>query len=162
VAWTPERVETLKNMWSEGQSASQIAGELGGVTRNAVIGKVHRLGLSNRGSTTAKEKKSTQLKEKRKHQKVDTELFKDSVTSTHLKNAKNSTEKEKTSLEPTKKDPGKQSFQSVNKSIIFTANQPLPPQPSTSEISEETLKNVKSLEKKSKKTVPNGTYGTNM
>ena len=151
VAWTPERVETLKNMWSEGQSASQIAGELGGVTRNAVIGKVNRLGLSNRGSTTAKEKKPTHLKENKKNQKIHKELLNTNVTSTHLKKAKNSLDKEKTSPEPTKKDPGKQSFQSINKSIIFTANQPLPPQPSTSEISEETLKNVKSLEKKSKK-----------
>jgi GcrA cell cycle regulator len=49
MSWTDERVETLKAMWSEGKSASQIAKELGGVTRNAVIGKVHRLGLSNRG-----------------------------------------------------------------------------------------------------------------
>jgi GcrA cell cycle regulator len=48
MSWTDERVETLKTMWSEGKSASQIAKELGGVTRNAVIGKVHRLGLSNR------------------------------------------------------------------------------------------------------------------
>ena len=48
MTWTDERVETLKRMWTEGQSASQIAKELGGVTRNAVIGKVHRLGLSNR------------------------------------------------------------------------------------------------------------------
>src|SRR6188472_4056434 len=48
MSWTDERVETLKSMWSEGKSASQIAKELGGVTRNAVIGKVHRLGLSNR------------------------------------------------------------------------------------------------------------------
>ncbi|MFZ1341367.1 MAG: GcrA family cell cycle regulator, partial [Paracoccaceae bacterium] len=48
MSWTDERVETLKRMWGEGQSASQIAKELGGVTRNAVIGKVHRLGLSNR------------------------------------------------------------------------------------------------------------------
>ena len=48
MSWTDERVETLKKMWTEGQSASQIAKELGGVTRNAVIGKVHRLGLSNR------------------------------------------------------------------------------------------------------------------
>ena len=48
MSWTDERVETLKKMWAEGQSASQIAKELGGVTRNAVIGKVHRLGLSNR------------------------------------------------------------------------------------------------------------------
>ncbi len=48
MSWTDERVETLKSMWSDGKSASQIAKELGGVTRNAVIGKVHRLGLSNR------------------------------------------------------------------------------------------------------------------
>ena len=48
MSWTDERVETLKKMWGEGQSASKIAKELGGVTRNAVIGKVHRLGLSNR------------------------------------------------------------------------------------------------------------------
>ena len=52
MAWTDDRVETLKKMWGEGQSASQIAKELGGVTRNAVIGKVHRLGLSNRATTT--------------------------------------------------------------------------------------------------------------
>lgn len=51
MSWTDERVETLKKMWAEGQSASQIAKELGGVTRNAVIGKVHRLGLSNRTGT---------------------------------------------------------------------------------------------------------------
>ena len=51
MSWTDERVETLKKMWAEGQSASQIAKELGGVTRNAVIGKVHRLGLSDRKST---------------------------------------------------------------------------------------------------------------
>jgi GcrA cell cycle regulator len=48
MSWTDERVETLKTMWAEGKSASQIAKELGGITRNAVIGKVHRLGLSNR------------------------------------------------------------------------------------------------------------------
>ena len=50
MSWTDERVELLKKMWGEGQSASQIAKELGGVTRNAVIGKVHRLGLSNRNA----------------------------------------------------------------------------------------------------------------
>ncbi|MGJ8527781.1 GcrA family cell cycle regulator [Maritalea sp.] len=49
MAWTDERVATLKKLWMEGLSASQIAGELGeGVTRNAVIGKVHRLKLSGR------------------------------------------------------------------------------------------------------------------
>lgn len=49
MSWTDERVELLKKLWIEGLSASQIAGELGGgVTRNAVIGKVHRLKLSGR------------------------------------------------------------------------------------------------------------------
>jgi GcrA cell cycle regulator len=51
--WTDERVELLKKLWSEGLSASQIAGQMGGVTRNAVIGKVHRLGLSGRAKTSA-------------------------------------------------------------------------------------------------------------
>ena len=50
MSWTDDRVETLKRMWAEGLSASQIAKELGGVTRNAVIGKVHRLGLSGRAA----------------------------------------------------------------------------------------------------------------
>src|SRR5262245_18489535 len=45
MTWTDERVEQLKKLWSDGLSASQIAAELGGITRNAVIGKVHRLGL---------------------------------------------------------------------------------------------------------------------
>jgi GcrA cell cycle regulator len=49
--WTEERVELLKKLWAEGLSASQIAAELGGITRNAVIGKVHRLGLSGRAKT---------------------------------------------------------------------------------------------------------------
>ncbi|NRP74663.1 hypothetical protein ILFOPFJJ_05585 [Ensifer psoraleae] len=52
--WTEARVERLKSLWAEGLSASQIAGELGGVTRNAVIGKVHRLGLSGRAKGSAK------------------------------------------------------------------------------------------------------------
>lgn len=53
MSWTDERVEKLKELWAEGMSASQIAKALGGVTRNAVIGKVHRLGLSNRGAAQA-------------------------------------------------------------------------------------------------------------
>jgi GcrA cell cycle regulator len=50
MGWTDERVATLKKLWLEGLSASQIAKHLGGVTRNAVIGKVHRLGLSGRAA----------------------------------------------------------------------------------------------------------------
>ena len=60
--WNDERVELLKKLWSEGLSASQIAASLGGVSRNAVIGKVHRLKLSSRGRTTAapaRQKKAT-------------------------------------------------------------------------------------------------------
>ncbi|WP_455478816.1 GcrA family cell cycle regulator [Bartonella sp. B10] len=49
MGWTCERVELLKKFWSEGLSASQIAARLGGVSRNAVIGKVHRLKLQGRG-----------------------------------------------------------------------------------------------------------------
>jgi GcrA cell cycle regulator len=51
MSWTDERVETLKKLWADGLSASQIAAELGGITRNAVIGKVHRLGLSGRAKS---------------------------------------------------------------------------------------------------------------
>ncbi len=51
MTWTDERVETLKRLWTDGLSASQIAAELGGITRNAVIGKVHRLGLSGRAKS---------------------------------------------------------------------------------------------------------------
>ena len=50
MGWTDDRVEVLKKLWLDGLSASQIAKQLGGVTRNAVIGKVHRLGLSGRAT----------------------------------------------------------------------------------------------------------------
>lgn len=52
MGWTEERVEQLKTLWTEGLSASQIARVMGGVTRNAVIGKVHRLGLAGRATST--------------------------------------------------------------------------------------------------------------
>ncbi len=50
MSWTDERIERLKTMWTKGSTASQIAEELGGVSRNAVIGKAHRLGLESRPS----------------------------------------------------------------------------------------------------------------
>ena len=50
MSWTDERIEQLKDMWTKGATASQIAEELGGVSRNAVIGKAHRLGLEARPS----------------------------------------------------------------------------------------------------------------
>ena len=51
--WTDERVEILKKLWADGLSASQIANELGSITRNAVIGKVHRLGLAGRAKSAS-------------------------------------------------------------------------------------------------------------
>ena len=57
MAWTEDRVEILTKLWAEGLSASQIAKQLGGVTRNAVIGKVHRLGLSGRAKPSNPAKK---------------------------------------------------------------------------------------------------------
>jgi GcrA cell cycle regulator len=54
MSWTDERVELLRQLWLDGRSASQISAELGvGITRNAVIGKVHRLGLSGRAKSSA-------------------------------------------------------------------------------------------------------------
>src|SRR4029453_14202930 len=50
MSWTEERIERLRAMWTKGATASQIADELGGVSRNAVIGKAHRLGLESRPS----------------------------------------------------------------------------------------------------------------
>ena len=50
MAWTDERIEQLRKLWENGMTASQIADELGGVSRNAVIGKAHRLGLQSRPS----------------------------------------------------------------------------------------------------------------
>ncbi|KAA6205637.1 MAG: GcrA cell cycle regulator [Candidatus Tokpelaia sp.] len=56
--WTEERVEQLKRLWAEGFSASQIAAQLGGVTRNAVIGKAHRLKLAGRTKTQKRRQKA--------------------------------------------------------------------------------------------------------
>lgn len=59
MSWTDERVELLRKLWADGLSASRIAHELGSVTRNAVIGKVHRLGLSGRAKTATPQPQKT-------------------------------------------------------------------------------------------------------
>lgn len=63
MSWTDERVALLKEMWGEGKTAAEIAKELGGVTRNAVIGKAHRLKLSNRLSPIQQNNKKPAAKE---------------------------------------------------------------------------------------------------
>ncbi len=62
MSWTDDRVDVLKKLWTEGRTASEIAKELGGVTRNAVIGKVHRLGLSGRPSPIKRRTKKAEAK----------------------------------------------------------------------------------------------------
>jgi GcrA cell cycle regulator len=130
MSWTDERVELLKTMWSEGKSASQIAKELGGVTRNAVIGKVHRLGLSNRAAPA----KTTKEKQPAPKEAV----------------------KPKAAQIPEAESEPKPVEKPVNLPIrkpIITAGQPLPPQPSNSEISQEALATVAEVEKKARKLV---------
>ena len=67
MSWTNEKVEKLKNLWSKGSTASQIAEMLGDTTRNAVIGKAHRLDLEARApskqSSTPRSKDNRQIKE---------------------------------------------------------------------------------------------------
>ena len=151
MSWTTERVEILKIMWSEGQSASQIAGKLGGVTRNAVIGKVHRLGLSNRDNINTKAQKVDPIKEKPSNRKIQKKQKDDKLISSFSKENLGSEDEKNLPMTGKGQNSVRPTFTGTNKSIIFTANQPLPPQPSTSEISEETLKNVETIEKKSKK-----------
>ena len=126
MSWTDERVETLRRMWNEGQSASQIAKELGGVTRNAVIGKVHRLGLSNRtGGAPVK---------------PEAEAVADAGTAQSAQTPP--------PAEP--KDVAPQAPIPMRKPIV-PAGQPLPPQPSANEISPEALATVREVEKTAKR-----------
>lgn len=129
MSWTDERVELLKKMWNEGQSASQIAKELGGVTRNAVIGKVHRLGLSNRAGSAAPAKPATEKPAAKA--------------------------KATTKPAPPKPEPAQASAPArpaaPNRRPIIPAGQPLPPQPSPNEISPEALAKQSAVEKKAKK-----------
>ncbi|MEL7090275.1 MAG: GcrA family cell cycle regulator [Pseudomonadota bacterium] len=132
MSWTDERVELLKKMWGEGQSASQIAKELGGVTRNAVIGKVHRLGLSNRaGGGTAKAEPKAKPAPKAEAKP------KPAPKAEPAKAAEPAAETPKPTL-PARKQ-------------IIPAGQPLPPQPSANEISPEALAKVNEVEKKAKR-----------
>jgi GcrA cell cycle regulator len=63
--WTEQRIEMLRRLWGQGQTASQIAVALGGVTRNAVIGKAHRLGLTGRPSPIKRDGSGTTAPKRR-------------------------------------------------------------------------------------------------
>ncbi len=144
MSWTDERVETLKKMWGEGQSASQIAKELGGVTRNAVIGKVHRLGLSNRaGSGASAPAKPAAAKEKAPS-KPATPKAPPKAKAAPAKEAKKEEEPEQ------ELDENGIPISAARRAII-PAGQPLPPQPSANEISPEALAKVNEVEKTAKR-----------
>ena len=138
MSWTDERVELLKKMWSEGQSASQIAKELGGVTRNAVIGKVHRLGLSNRSGGAAPAAPAP----KPEPNPAAKPAPKPAAKRDPAPAAKPAEEEEPA--------PAIVAATPARKQII-PAGQPLPPQPSANEISPEALAKVSEIEKKAKK-----------
>jgi GcrA cell cycle regulator len=143
MSWTDERVETLKRMWAEGQSASQIAKELGGVTRNAVIGKVHRLGLSNRVGGKDDD---------------DIEMLPDPAPVVAA--APRPPEPTPITARPPVERPADRpapppggatvTALPVRKPIV-PAGQPLPPQPSLNEISPEALATVREVEKKARR-----------
>jgi GcrA cell cycle regulator len=131
MSWTDERVETLKAMWAEGKSASQIAKELGGVTRNAVIGKVHRLGLSNRvGGVDRPEDELAAL---------------DPAEDSGPEPEEEGAGRPAPAAAPAR--PAKEPAPPRPK----TPGQPLPPQPSGSEISAEALANLAEVAKKARR-----------
>ena len=147
MSWTDERVETLKKMWGEGQSASQIAKELGGVTRNAVIGKVHRLGLSNRAGSGGNAGKATAAAKEKvvKPATVKAPPKPKATTGTKAAPASKPAEPEVEEL-----DENGIPISAARRAII-PAGQPLPPQPSANEISPEALAKVSEIEKSAKR-----------
>ncbi len=153
MSWTDERVETLKKMWAEGQSASQIAKELGSVTRNAVIGKVHRLGLSNRVGPGGKDDGD------------DAEMPAGAAPAEPLRpaapeapRAAEPAARSAAAPQPAAERPAAAApaaaavIQPIPlRKAIIPAGQPLPPQPSANEISPEALASVREVEKRARK-----------
>ena len=145
MSWTDERVETLKRMWGEGASASQIAKELGGVTRNAVIGKVHRLGLSNRNQ--GKEDSAAPAAEVSAPSSAPVV----EPPAPEPQTAGDAEEDEDDDDEPRTMAAVPQGTNVTPLRKPLMAGQPLPPQPSANEISAEALAKVNAVEKTAKK-----------
>lgn len=151
MSWTDDRVETLKRMWSEGQSASAIAKELGGVTRNAVIGKVHRLGLSNRTEEPeAAAPAPAPAPEPVAREKPAAPRAVPQPAAAPLR-PELAPEPVAVQPEPEPEPSTQPAFVPVPRRPIVPAGQPLPPQPSANEISPEALASVREVEKRAKK-----------
>jgi len=146
MSWTDERVELLKKMWNEGHSASTIAKELGGVTRNAVIGKVHRLGLSNRnGPETAADPAPAEPSAPKVPEPAApvVDLARVKAERAKPKPAPAPEPAPQAAPEPADEAPEP----AYMPKPIIPAGQPLPPQPSANEIDPEALANVREVEK---------------
>ena len=162
MSWTDERVETLKRMWAEGQSASQIAKELGGVTRNAVIGKVHRLGLSNRvGGAGGKEEDeeipvaaAPKAAEPAKPAAPAEPVAAAPVPPRTTPEPRVAAERPAAPAAPAAAAApasGANVTPMPFRKAIVPAGQPLPPQPSANEISPEALASAREVEKRARK-----------
>ncbi|QYK41328.1 MAG: GcrA cell cycle regulator [Paracoccaceae bacterium] len=149
MSWTDERVETLKRMWAEGQSASQIAKELGGVTRNAVIGKVHRLGLSNRvGGVGGREDGEEEAVPQVAAADPAPRVVQAEAAARPAEIPRPAAERPAT-VPPVA--PASNVTPLPARKPIVPAGQPLPPQPSANEISPEALASVREVEKRARK-----------
>ncbi len=164
MSWTDERVETLKKMWAEGQSASQIAKELGGVTRNAVIGKVHRLGLSNRvGGAGGKDDEDEVIAPVAAPPRAEAPKPVEPAAPRAAERPQAERPVERPVPErPAAERPVTAAPQAAPanggvvmpiplRKAIIPAGQPLPPQPSANEISPEALASVREVEKRAKR-----------
>ena len=141
MAWSDERVATLKKMWLEGNSASEIAKELGNITRNAVIGKVHRLGLSNRDTNVSKSGASPTKTVKSAKRGRPPKLNKETK-----KRGRPQKLKETRDFRETKDDKDKSVTSLANSKPLNDSKLEV-----VSDLSEETLKNLLKVEMKSKK-----------
>ncbi len=138
MAWTDERVEKLKELWEQGKSASEIAKELGNVTRNAVIGKVHRMGLQSRAaSADAKPDEASKKKPAKAAPKAARKSTKAEAEAKPAKAEKVEVEVELEEIE----------VKSVNSSNQFPTVVPV----NNDEVSEETRRNVERVENESKR-----------
>jgi GcrA cell cycle regulator len=140
MSWTDERVETLKAMWSEGKSASQIAKELGGVTRNAVIGKVHRLGLSNRGPG-ADRPEDAMLQGAEPLPEPEAEPIPSMTERVAAPEV----------MDPPRPTPREPVVAQIRPKPVAVPGQPLPPQPAGAEMSPEALANLEEVAKKARR-----------
>jgi len=140
--WSEERIETLTRMWSEGQSASQIAKELGSVTRNAVIGKVHRLGLSPRvpEEVTPDDAEDSPQQAGEEGNRIRKKPGGDEAQADAPQTVA------ETQAEPRRIGP----VRPTGKPIV-PADQPLPPRPSANEVSPEARLTVREVRKQAKK-----------